>query len=421
MRLRLLGLLLICLPGVPLHAAPEIGTPAPALRGTLFSGEEFDLARMRGQVVLVNFFSSYCKHCAYEIGNVETFLEQNRDRGFVVLVIGVDRPEDRGRVEGRPHGDHEFELLRDLLLERFVSRRDRHAVAHRGIRSDDAPDRVALERGRCHAEACRDAREGAQIVIDDHLAGDPDDPPVGGQLVGLLRLSDRAIGELALLVDLLERRRLAELHGVDVLEVGGGAPAGERQEGPRIGLVGLAQGFVGDIGQDRGKVRGRERELGDIVARHAAGAHARGLETLTGEIEQRQPGPVPAEIVLQREERRVVTVEQRRRDPGAARVGLVARNHGRRAADGRLLAPPGQFVERELPEVLDAGAALDMLGDEFRIEPRGAADLVQFQDAGPLGQGRSLLFGAHIYIATGLVARLGDGFLHLFLLRAGCP
>ncbi|HWQ39683.1 MAG TPA: TlpA disulfide reductase family protein [Burkholderiales bacterium] len=99
MRLRLLGLLLICLPGVPLHAAPEIGTPAPALRGTLFSGEEFDLARMRGQVVLVNFFSSYCKHCAYEIGNVETFLEQNRDRGFVVLVIGVDRPEDRGRVE----------------------------------------------------------------------------------------------------------------------------------------------------------------------------------------------------------------------------------------------------------------------------------------------------------------------------------
>jgi alkyl hydroperoxide reductase subunit AhpC len=86
-------------PGLPVAAAPEIGAPAPALKGTLFSGEEFDLARMRGQVVLVNYFSSYCKHCAYEIGNVETFLEQNRDRGFVVIVIGVDRPEDRGRVE----------------------------------------------------------------------------------------------------------------------------------------------------------------------------------------------------------------------------------------------------------------------------------------------------------------------------------
>jgi peroxiredoxin len=86
-------------PGLSAFAAPEIGAPAPALRGTLFSGEEFDLTRMRGQVVLVNYFSSYCKHCAYEIGNVETFLEQNRDRGFVVIVIGVDQPEDRGRVE----------------------------------------------------------------------------------------------------------------------------------------------------------------------------------------------------------------------------------------------------------------------------------------------------------------------------------
>lgn len=86
-------------PGSGAIAAPEIGAPAPALRGTLFSGEEFDLARMRGRLVLVNFFSSYCKHCAYEIGNVETFLEQNRDRGFVVIVVGVDRPEDRGRVE----------------------------------------------------------------------------------------------------------------------------------------------------------------------------------------------------------------------------------------------------------------------------------------------------------------------------------
>jgi peroxiredoxin len=80
-------------------AAPEIGMSAPALKGTLFSGEAFDLAGMRGQVVLVNFFSSYCKHCAYEIGNVETFLEQNRDRGLVVIVVGVDRPEDRGRVQ----------------------------------------------------------------------------------------------------------------------------------------------------------------------------------------------------------------------------------------------------------------------------------------------------------------------------------
>ena len=50
-------------------------------------------------MVLVNFYSSYCKFCAYEIGNVETYLEHNRDKGFAVIVVAVDQPEDRARVE----------------------------------------------------------------------------------------------------------------------------------------------------------------------------------------------------------------------------------------------------------------------------------------------------------------------------------
>ena len=85
--------------GTASAAVPEIGAPAPALKGTLFSGERFDLAQMRGKVVLINFYSSYCKFCAYEIGNVETYQENNVDRGFVVIMVGVDPVEDRHRVE----------------------------------------------------------------------------------------------------------------------------------------------------------------------------------------------------------------------------------------------------------------------------------------------------------------------------------
>ncbi len=81
------------------HAALEVGAPAPALKGPLFSGELFDLAEQRGKVVLINFYSSYCKFCAYEIGNIETYLENNRDKGFTVIMVGVDRLEDRHRVE----------------------------------------------------------------------------------------------------------------------------------------------------------------------------------------------------------------------------------------------------------------------------------------------------------------------------------
>jgi cytochrome c biogenesis protein CcmG, thiol:disulfide interchange protein DsbE len=80
------------------QAQPELGQPAPALRGHFLSGEEFDLANMRGRVVLVNFFSSYCKYCAYEIGNLETFYEQHKAQGFEVIVLAIDDAADRDRV-----------------------------------------------------------------------------------------------------------------------------------------------------------------------------------------------------------------------------------------------------------------------------------------------------------------------------------
>jgi cytochrome c biogenesis protein CcmG/thiol:disulfide interchange protein DsbE len=93
----LVGLALLLLaPGA--QAVPELDQPAPALKGTLFSGAAFDLEQMKGKVVLVNFYSSYCKFCAYEIGNLETFYEQHHGEGFDVIALGVDELADRGRV-----------------------------------------------------------------------------------------------------------------------------------------------------------------------------------------------------------------------------------------------------------------------------------------------------------------------------------
>lgn len=92
-------LVLLLLAASAAWAVPEVDQPAPALKGRFFSGRPFDLREMRGKVVLVNFYSSYCSFCAYEIGNLETFYEQHRDHGFEVIVVGVDPLEDRHRVE----------------------------------------------------------------------------------------------------------------------------------------------------------------------------------------------------------------------------------------------------------------------------------------------------------------------------------
>jgi peroxiredoxin len=95
---RRIALLLLCAAPLAL-AAPQIDEPAPPLKGRLFSGADFDLAALRGKVVLVNFYSSYCKRCAFEIGTLEAFYEEHRAEGFEVVAIGVDDAADRHRVE----------------------------------------------------------------------------------------------------------------------------------------------------------------------------------------------------------------------------------------------------------------------------------------------------------------------------------
>lgn len=95
---RALLLTLLVLVSLEARAIVEIDQPAPPLKGTLLSGDKFDLAGYKGKVVLVNFYSSYCRHCALEIGSIETYRDDMKDRGFDVLVIAIDRAGDKDRV-----------------------------------------------------------------------------------------------------------------------------------------------------------------------------------------------------------------------------------------------------------------------------------------------------------------------------------
>jgi len=114
---------LLALLAVAALAVPIVDQPAPPLKGTLFSGEAFDIANMRGKVVLVNFYSSYCKFCAYEIGLLEAFYEEHKQDGFEVIAVGIDSLEDRARVE-RMLGIYNLPgTMADELIETGYARR----------------------------------------------------------------------------------------------------------------------------------------------------------------------------------------------------------------------------------------------------------------------------------------------------------
>jgi len=76
-------------------AAPAVGQPAPALVARSFAGAELDLSAMRGQVVVLNFWASWCGPCRSEMPLLESLYREYRDRGVTVIGLSADDPHDR--------------------------------------------------------------------------------------------------------------------------------------------------------------------------------------------------------------------------------------------------------------------------------------------------------------------------------------
>ncbi len=81
----------------PAHASPalEVGQAAPALVARSFSGETIDLASLRGKIVVLNFWASWCGPCRAEMPVLDALYREYRDRGLVVLGLSADDRHDR--------------------------------------------------------------------------------------------------------------------------------------------------------------------------------------------------------------------------------------------------------------------------------------------------------------------------------------
>ncbi len=73
------------------------GKPAPAFRVLSLDGKAYDLAGLKGKVVLLDFWASWCGPCRQEMPELGKLQEEYRTSGFVL--IGLDVGEDRATVE----------------------------------------------------------------------------------------------------------------------------------------------------------------------------------------------------------------------------------------------------------------------------------------------------------------------------------
>lgn len=67
----------------------------PPWQVTLTDGRILTSEALRGKVVLVNFWATWCPYCRKEKPVIDAFWHDYRDKGFEVVSISVDDPPDK--------------------------------------------------------------------------------------------------------------------------------------------------------------------------------------------------------------------------------------------------------------------------------------------------------------------------------------
>jgi cytochrome c biogenesis protein CcmG, thiol:disulfide interchange protein DsbE len=79
--------------------AVDVGKPAPALVVPEVEGPTFDLSTLRGKVVIVNFWATWCAPCREEMPILEAFYRSHHGQGLEVIGLSMDRSRDREAVK----------------------------------------------------------------------------------------------------------------------------------------------------------------------------------------------------------------------------------------------------------------------------------------------------------------------------------
>jgi len=64
------------------------------LKYTSVDGKQIDLSTMRGKVVLVDFWATWCPPCRGEVPNVVAAYNKYHDKGFEIVGVSLDQNKD---------------------------------------------------------------------------------------------------------------------------------------------------------------------------------------------------------------------------------------------------------------------------------------------------------------------------------------
>ena len=75
--------------------ATRIGSPAPEINMPSPDGKEIALSSLKGKIVLIDFWASWCGPCRKEMPNVVKAYAKYKNKGFEIYGVSLDQDKDR--------------------------------------------------------------------------------------------------------------------------------------------------------------------------------------------------------------------------------------------------------------------------------------------------------------------------------------
>lgn len=97
--------------------SPRVGFRTPAFTLPDLQGKEVSVAELRGKVILINFWATWCGPCIVEMPSMEKLYREFHDEGFEILAVSSDL---QGQMATKPFKEQfelTFPILHDLHQE----------------------------------------------------------------------------------------------------------------------------------------------------------------------------------------------------------------------------------------------------------------------------------------------------------------